>query len=382
MIETPTEIDSAVPPPVEEETETRQGHQITYWQMVWLRFQRNRLAFVGLIALVLIYIATLGAEFVAPYGAQTRFLDAITVPPQLPRFVDVNGKFHLQPYIYEIKMERDIRTFKRTYTFDFTKPHPIQLFVHGEEYRLLFWTLDIHLFGVEGVPLFLLGTDLQGRDLFSRILYGGRISTTIGLIGVALSLILGITIGMASGFIGGTFDQIVQRSIEVILSFPSVPLWLALSAVLPKDWSPLRVFFAITIILSFIGWGGLARIVRGMTLALQGEEYVLAAQMSGGGRWWIIIRHLLPANFSYIIVAATLAVPSMILGETALSFLGLGLRPPIVSWGVLLQDAQDVTNIGQSTWLILPVVPLILTVLAFNFVGDGLRDAIDPYSRY
>ena len=227
-----------------------------------------------------------------------------------------------------------------------------------------------------------MGTDTQGRDVFSRMVHGGRVSTTVGLIGVLISLTLGITAGMASGLMGGAFDRVIQRVIEVMLSFPSVPLWLALSAALPKDWTPLRTFFAVTVILSAISWGGLARVVRGMTLSLKNEEFVLSARMSGGGMWWILWRHLLPANLSYIIVRATLAVPRMIIGETALSFLGLGLRPPVVSWGVLLQNTQKVRAIAQFPWLMTPVAILVVTVLAFNFVGDGLRDAIDPYSRY
>lgn len=355
---------------------------VSYRRLLWLRFRQNRLAIVGLGVLIVISAVTLVAKFVAPYDAHARFLGSISVPPQFPKFIDLEGRLHLRPFIYETRMERDPNTLDRVYIVDRQTEHPLRFFVHGAEYRIGFLRSDIHLFGTDGVGFFLLGTDIQGRDVFSRVVVGGQISTTVGLIGVALSLTLGISIGIASGLIGGLFDQVVQRGVEIILSFPKVPLWLVLSAVLPRDWSPILIFFAITIILSFIGWGSMARVVRGMTLNLKNEEYVMSARMSGGGTWWILLRHLLPANLSYVIVSATLAVPGMILGETALSFLGLGLRPPIVSWGVLLQDTQKVMTIARSPWLITPVFLLVLTVLAFNFVGDGLRDAVDPLSRY
>lgn len=371
--------------PGDQEGGTRQHEvvrPVSYSRLIYLRFLKNRIAVLSLILLFLLYAITLVAEFTAPYSTQTRFLDAVGAPPQLPRFIDANGNWHLRPFVYALHQERDPRTLQRLYTLDESSIHPLRLFVRGEPYRWLFIESDIHLFGAEGTSFFLLGTDSQGRDLFSRSIYGGRISTTIGLLGVAISLAFGLMIGMLSGYFGGRIDQIIQRTIEVILSFPSIPLWLALAAALPKDWSPLRVFFLITIILSFINWGHLARIVRGMTLSLKNEEYVLSARMSGGGLWWILWRHLFPANLSYAIVAATLAIPGMILAETALSFLGLGIRPPIVSWGTLLQDAQDITVIGQAPWLISPALLVIGTVLAFNFVGDGLRDAIDPYSKH
>jgi peptide/nickel transport system permease protein len=355
---------------------------ISYWTLLYKRFIRNRLAVISLIVMATMYILTLAAEFVAPYSAQTRFLESVAAPPQLPRFIDAEGNFHLRPFVYGLEQERDPYTFERIYVLDEETRYPLQLFVRGEPYELLFIQSDIHLFGVEGTPYFMFGTDSQGRDLLSRIIYGSRVSTTVGLLGVAISLFFGLTIGMLSGYLGGTVDQIIQRTIEVILSFPSIPLWLALAAALPKDWSALRIFFLITIILSFINWGHLARIVRGMTLAFKNEEYVLSAKMNGGGIVWIIRKHLFPANLSYAIVSATLAIPGMILAETSLSFLGLGIQPPIVSWGTLLQDAQDVSVLSQLPWLILPAFFVIGTVLAFNFVGDGLRDAVDPYSRH
>lgn len=379
-LETPIEMAPASGD-AEDVSDLSPTRQVSYRKLLYLRFLKNKLAVAGFWVLVALYVVALGAEFFAPYGKTTRF-GAILAPPRLPRLVDAEGGLHLRPFVYAYKKGRDPETLRRTYVADTTEMHPLRFFIRGEEYEFLFFKSSRHLFGVEGGETFLLGTDGQGRDLFSRIIYGARLSTTIGLCGVAISLVLGIVIGMISGYLGGFVDQAIQRGIEVLLSFPSIPLWLALSALLPLDWSPRRIFFAITIILSILNWGSLARIVRGMTLSVKNEEYVLAARMGGGGKWWIIMRHLFPANLSYAIVAATLSVPEIILGETALSFLGLGLRPPAVSWGVLLQAAQKVSVLAVAPWLITPVGFVIITVLAFNFVGDGLRDAVDPHSRY
>ena len=379
-LETPIEMAPASGD-AEDVSDLSPTRQVSYRKLLYLRFLKNKLAVAGFWVLIALYVVALGAEFFAPYGKTTRF-GAILAPPRLPRLVDAEGGLHLRPFVYAYKKGRDPETLRRTYVADTTEMHPLRFFIRGEEYEFLFFKSSRHLFGVEGGETFLLGTDGQGRDLFSRIIYGARLSTTIGLCGVAISLVLGIVIGMISGYLGGFVDQAIQRGIEVLLSFPSIPLWLALSALLPLDWSPRRIFFAITIILSILNWGSLARIVRGMTLSVKNEEYVLAARMGGGDKWWIIMRHLFPANLSYAIVAATLSVPEIILGETALSFLGLGLRPPAVSWGVLLQAAQKVSVLAVAPWLITPVGFVIITVLAFNFVGDGLRDAVDPHSRY
>lgn len=332
--------------------------------------------------LLLIYLTTQASPFFAPYSPTTRFLDSVSHPPQLPRFVDAEGRFHIRPFVYGTTLTRDPSTFERQYSVDTSRQYPLGLFVRSEEYRFLFLRSNVHFYGAEGGTVFLLGTDTQGRDLFSRILHGGRTSTTVGLIGVLLSLVLGIVMGMLSGYSGGVVDSVIQRGIEVLLSFPSLPLWMALSLSLPRDWNATRIFFLITLLLSIVGWGGLARVVRGMTLTLKTEEYVLAGRMSGGGTPWILFRHMLPANLSYVIVAATLAVPGMILAETSLSFLGLGIQPPMISWGVLLQDAQKISLLGRMPWLIAPVFFIMATVMAFNFVGDGLRDAVDPYSKF
>lgn len=353
---------------------------LSYRILIWRKFLQNKSAIVGALVLIFLYLIMLPAEFTAPYRSNTHHAKFIAAPPQRIHLFDGEGRFTLRPFVYGLRKERDPITFGRIYTIDPKVRFPIHLFIRGEEYKFLFVKTDIHLFGVHDGYMFLLGTDLQGRDMLSRIIYGGRISLTVGLVGVLISIVVGTSAGLISGYFGGIFDEVVQRAIEVLMSFPSIPLWLVLSAALPSHWSPLKVYFGITVILSIIVWGGLARVVRGMTLSLKNEESILAAKMNGATTWWIISRHLLPRNMSYIIVRATLAIPGMILGETALGFLGLGVRPPMVSWGVLLQGAQDVTVLAHQPWLIIPVIMVIVSVLAFNFMGDGMRDAANPFS--
>jgi peptide/nickel transport system permease protein len=266
---------------------------------------------------------------------------------------------------------------------DPSKQYPVRLLVRGDPYEFWgLWRTDLHLFGVDPPgAVYLFGTDRMGRDMFSRCLFGSRISLSIGMLGVFASLVLGLILGGISGYLGGWIDGLIQRVIEVIRCFPSIPLWMGLSAAMPPHWPPLQVYFTITVILSLIGWTDLARVVRGKLFALREEEFVLAARFAGAGHARIIFRHLLPSFMSHIIVTVTLAIPGMVLGETALSFLGIGLRPPITSLGVLLKEAQNVTTIALYPWLLIPVAFVILIVLSFNFVGDGLRDAVDPYSR-
>jgi peptide/nickel transport system permease protein len=302
-------------------------------------------------------------------------------PPQALHFRDGQG-FSLRPFVYAMTQTRDPNTLEAIFVEDKAQKLPVRFFVHGWQYRLWgFVPADLHLFGVDKANIYLLGGDNLGRDLFSRILHGSQISLSIGLVGIVISFVLGCILGGISGYFGGATDMIIQRAIEFLISIPTIPLWMALSAAVPPNWPPLRVYLGITIILATIGWTGLARVVRGKLLELRAEDYVMAAEFSGASESRIIFRHMLPGMTSYLIVSLTMSVPWMILGETALSFLGLGLRPPVVSWGVLLQNSQNVQTLYLHPWILLPAVAVIVVVLAFNALGDGLRDAADPYTR-
>lgn len=348
-------------------------------KLMWWRFKRHRLALISGIALLIMYFMIVIVEFLAPYQVHTRNVDYIFAPPQSVHLFH-EGKL-VGPFVYGQKMNLDMTTLRRVYSDDTNDVQKLRFFCRGESYR--FWGLaesNLHLVcPAENGQFFFLGTDRLGRDIFSRILYGARISLTIGLFGVATSFVLGIVIGGLAGYWGGWFDLVVQRIIEMLQSIPTIPLWLALAAIMPVDWSPLLVYLGITFILGLLDWTGLARAVRSKLLALREEDYVLAAQLMGAKSPRIIGRHLVPGFMSHLIASATLTIPSMILGETTLSFLGLGLRPPITSWGVLLTEARSVSVLALYPWLLLPVVPVIFVILAFNFLGDGLRDAADPY---
>ncbi len=364
--------------------EARQELQEQYflasqWQLMWRKLRRHRLALAGATVLALLYLVAIFAEFFAPHDIFQRHNDYINAPPQLVRVFD-EGSVRL-PFVYPLVQTRNEVTLRREYTADTTRRLPLVLFVRGDPYKLwgIFRT-DVHFFGTQGGEAFLLGTDRLGRDMLSRVILGARISLSIGLVGVFISFVLGCILGGISGYYGGTPDLVVQRAIEFIISIPTIPLWMALSAALPADWPALRVYFAITVILALQGWAGLARVVRGKLLELREEDFVMAARIAGQGAGDIIRRHLLPSFMSYLIVNITLAIPGMILGETALSFLGLGLRPPVVSWGVLLKDAQNFRTVAIHPWLLIPGIFVIVTVLMFNFLGDGLRDAADPYT--
>ena len=352
-------------------------------QLMWWRFRRHRMALLSGVVLILLYLVALTWEFLAPYDPLRHDVQSAYAPPQRVQFFDEEG-FHFPPFVYGLKGERDPKTFRKIYEVDKTAKHPIKFMVQGDPYR--FWGFiknDLHFFGLEDNEgtVFLLGADRLGRDVLSRLLAATRISASIGLVGVIVSFVLGVLLGGISGYYGGTADIVIQRVIEFIRAMPSIPLWLALSAAIPKDWPVTRVYFAITIILSLIGWTGLARVVRGRFLSLREEDFVQAARFAGASEGRIIVRHMTPSFLSHIIASVTLAVPSMILSETSLSFLGLGMRPPALSWGVLLREAQNLQAVALAPWLLAPGLLVVIAVLAFNFVGDGLRDAADPYAR-
>ena len=349
------------------------------WTLMRRRFKRHRLAVIGLAVLGALYFVALFAEFFATQDIFRRDSDHLYAPPQRVRFVSEDG-LSLRPFVYPWQVELDLETFRNRYAPDTSRKTYLRFFARGDEYDL--WGLfpsRVHLFGVDEGTLFLMGADKFGRDNYSRMLYAARTSLSIGLVGVAVTFLLGCTLGGISGFFGASADMAIQRLIEFMQSIPQIPLWMALSAAVPRQWGALEVYLAITIILSLVGWTGLARVVRGKLLQLREEDFVKAATIAGSTSASIIVRHLLPSFMSYLIVSLTLSIPGMILGETALSFLGLGLRAPTVSWGVLLIEAQNVRTIALHPWLMTPGLLVIVTVLCYNFVGDGLRDAADPY---
>jgi peptide/nickel transport system permease protein len=345
----------------------------TPWQLMRWKFVRHRVAVLSLGVLVVFYWCVIFAEFVAPYSPVHHDTNYMDMPPQPIRFVD-NGQFQLRPFVYGMVGKQDPKTFKTTYVEDRSQKFPIYFLVKGDPYKM--WELipgDVHLYGTKQGTVFLFGSDKQGRDVLSRIIFGGRISLSVGLLGIAVSFVIGIIVGGVSGYFGGTLDLVIQRVIEFIRSIPTLPLWMALSVSLPKNWTIVQVYFGIVVILSLVGWTGLARVVRGKFMSLREEEYVMAAQLNGATEARIIFRH--------IIASLTLSIPGMILGETSLSFIGLGLQEPAISWGVLLKDAQRITALANAPWLLIPGAFVIIAILCFNFVGDGLRDAADPFAN-
>lgn len=360
------------------------------WNLMWWRFRKHRMAMLCLVVLVLIGSFGTFAEFWAPYDPWDNDPDAILNPPMRVHIRDEEGRFHWPPFVYGVKGKTDPESYARVFTVDESLKYPLKLFVHGTPYKM--WGLvegDLRFFGTtakdrDGKPAkaFLLGADLMGRDMLSRALISARVSLSVGLMGVIVSLVLGVLLGGVSGYFGGMVDVAIQRIIEFLRSIPRIPLWLALSAAFPLTWTPIQIYFAITVLLGIIGWTGLARVVRGRFLALREEDFVMSARLCGSSEMRIIVRHMVPAMTSHLIASLTLSVPGMILGETSLSFLGLGLRPPVVSWGVLLAEGQSLHVMALSPWLaFVPAAFVVISVLTFNFLGDGLRDAADPYTR-
>ena len=368
--------------PQEQETVSAQRIFVaTQWQLMWWRFRKHKLAMIAAAIIILFYVGVVFADFLAYADPQMSEAQRSLLPPQPIHWYDGDT---FRPHVFGLTGKRDPKTFKRVYQPDPNLKVPLKFFAEGYEYKFLgLFKTNRHLLGVEGAraedSIFLLGTDLQGRDLFSRLMIATRLSMVIGLAGVAMSLFLGILLGGLSGLYGGAVDNIIQRLIEIVRSIPTIPLWMALAAAVPTSWPITRVYFFITIILGIIGWTTLARVVRGRFLSLRTEDFVTAAELAGASQMRIIFRHMVPSFLSHIIAATTLALPAMIIAETSLSFLGLGLRAPAISWGVLLQQAQNIQAVAISPWLLYPAVPVIVAVLAFNFLGDGLRDAADPY---
>lgn len=355
------------------------------WRLIWWRFRRHRVAFASGIVVLLIYVVALFADPIAPASTEASKPQYTYAPPQMLHVIrTTDDGWRFEPHVLGYRVQIDPRAMRRSFVTDPETVIPVGLFVRGDPYSFFgLFDTDIHLFGPKetGAPFFLLGADRLGRDVLSRTIHGARVSMSIGLVGVLMSLAIGVVLGGLSGYLGGLVDSVIQRTIEIIRSIPTIPLWMGLAAAVPLTWHPLAVYFAVTVILSLIGWTTIARIVRGKFLSLRSEDFVVSARLDGASQTRIILVHMLPSFYSYIIAATTLAVPTMILSETALSFIGLGLQPPMVSWGVLLKEAQNIRSLASAPWLFAPGIAVMVAVLSLSFLGDGLRDAADPYQK-
>ena len=351
-------------------------------QLMWWKFRKHRAALVAIVVLLLLYLCAIFADLLAPYATNERFGSWEYAPTARIHYRDESGQW-IGPHVYKLNREVNPETFRVGFIEDTSERYKLRFFIPAKPHTVLgLTTVSWRLFGTEeGQPVFLFGSDNLGRDVFSRTLYGSRVSMFIGFGGVILTFVLGVSLGGIAGYLGGVVDEVIMRLVDFMVATPTIPLWMGLAAAIPRDWPVIRTYFAITIILSVLGWGGLARAVRGKLLSLREEDYIMAARVYGASPARLIGRYMLPNFMSYLLVNITLAVPYTILGETSLSFLGLGIQPPAVSWGTLLRDAQQLTVVAQRPWQLIPGIFVVLTVLMYNFIGDGLRDAADPYSR-